>query len=256
MLGKSRKVLRSCGEDSESSSGGSTGGEELCDGTVDRNPEMDWKKVLLKGLDFLDLSPTTEQVEQFRIYRQELLKWNRATRLISREDEKRFVTQHVLPSLVILRFIPGDVVELADVGSGGGLPGIPLKIMRPGLRVTLIEAKLKKVFFLREVVEKLRLFDTHVLNKRAEELKCCYPLVVTRAVGKLRKVVRTCLPLLGHKGTLIVFKGSEKDGEMEVARPWIKKYGGEVRKVRKIVFPVTGKRGRLIFLSNVSRETS
>lgn len=213
------------------------------------------EKVLQKGVTLLGLSSTQRQLEQFRIYYLELLKWNRVAALISKQDEHRFVTQHLLPSIIVLQFIPAHVLELTDVGSGAGLPGIPLKIMRPELKLTLIESKLKKALFLREIVDKLILSDVEVLHKRAEEVKSHWPLVVTRASGKLREAARICLPLLNLGGVLIVFKGSKRDREIQEAHSWIARFGGKLVEVKGVTFPITQKHGSLVFISKVSRET-
>lgn len=210
---------------------------------------------LREGLLELGLDPSQNQLEQFQVYYEELMKWNRMASLISQRDEKRFVTHHLLPSLSILQFIPSHLSELADVGSGAGLPGIPLKIMRPSLKLTLIESKLKKALFLKEIVDKLSLSKTVVINKRAEEVGFRYPLVVTRALGKLKETVKICLPLLASGGELVIIKGSKEDKEFHIAQPWIDKLGGQLARVREIVFPVTHKRGILVLISKVSRET-
>ncbi len=225
---------------------------------LDHQYEWDWERaqpVLMKGLSLLKLSPKQKQLEQFRAYYSELLKWNRVASLISKGDEGRFVTQHLLPSVVILGFIPTHLLGLADVGSGAGLPGIPLKIMRPELKLTMIEAEFKKALFLREVVAKLFLSDVEVLHKRAEELATCYPMVVTRALGKLSETIRVCLPLVKLRGTLLILRSPSKDRELGVARPWIEKYGGRLVEVKEIVFPITERHGSLVMVSKVSRET-
>lgn len=217
-----------------------------------------WRRTqpaLLRGLSRLRLGATQRQLDQFRMYYSELLKWNRVVTLISKRDERRFVTQHLLPSLVILSLIPDSVSKIADVGSGAGLPGIPLKIMRPELNLTLVEAKLKKALFLEQIVNKLSLQDVAVVNQRAEDLNFRYPVVVTRALGKLDKTVRICLPLLTLGGILVIFKGPRVDREIGRALPSIEKYGGRLMEVREIVFPITEERGRLVLVSKVSRET-
>jgi 16S rRNA (guanine527-N7)-methyltransferase len=141
------------------------------------------------------------------------------------------------------------------VGSGAGLPGIPLKIVEPALELTLIEARLKKALFLKEIVRKLSLENVEVRNERAEDVESVYPVVVTRALGGLEKAGRICLPLITSDGMLIIFRGAERDEEPEMAVAAMEKYGGRVLEEREIVSPVTGERARLLFVSNVSRET-
>lgn len=184
-----------------------------------------------------------------------VLKWNRAARLISKNDEERFVVQHLLPCAAALGHIPESTREMADVGSGGGLPGIPLKILRPGLRLTLIEATSKKALFLKEVVRALGLHESEVLHCRAEELSTEYPFVVARALGQMRDVLRVCLRLLGPGGSLMVFKGQREPGEAVADEGLLAEMGARLTGTVELVFPLTAKEGRLLFFSNVSRET-
>lgn len=220
--------------------------------------KQNWSKmetVLLEGLRQLRLNPSQRQIDQCRMYYSELLRWNRVVSLISKRDERRFITKHLLPSVAILPFLPSPLSSLADVGSGAGLPGIPLKIVAPELQLTVIEAKVKKALFLKEIVRKLSLEKVEVRNERAEGVKSVYPVVITRALGKLEKAGRICLPLVASNGTLIIFRGIGGDEEGETAVAGIEKYGGRLREGREIVFPVTDERGRLLFVSKVSRET-
>jgi 16S rRNA (guanine527-N7)-methyltransferase len=206
-------------------------------------------------LDSLDLEATQSQLNQFRAYHEEVVKWNRAVGLIAKGDESRFITHHVLPSVALLRFLPGGVRELADVGSGAGLPGIPLKIMKPALKVALIEAKLRKSVFLKEVVRKLSLVDIEVVNRRAEEIQWNYPVAVTRALGTLRKAVKICLPLVRVDGIVIVVGARREEGELKEAISWLGGHGGRLMEIKEVVSPITKKRGSLVYVSKVSRET-
>jgi len=227
-----------------------------CEEPVSRSEA--WRKeegVLKKGLASLGLCASTAQVLQFRAYSEELQKWNKAASLVSKGDEKRLVTRQFLPSLALLEFIPGEDVRVADVGSGAGLPGIPLKIMRPELVLTLIESRLKKALFLREVVERLSLSLVEILHRRAEEVESRYTVVLTRALGGLRYSLRICLPLVESEGTLILLRGSGAYAELKSAQSWIERFGGELTGVREVVFPLTEKHGTLVFIRKVSRET-
>ncbi len=220
--------------------------------------KVEWQRhhvELLKGFAELELKSSRSQVEQLMSYYSMVLKWNRTARLISKNDEERFVVQHLLPCAAALRYIPESVRKMADVGSGGGLPGIPLKILRPELRLTLIEATLKKALFLKEVVRTLGLNGSEVLHCRAEDLGAEYPFVVTRALGQLREVFRVCLGLLAPGGCLMVFKGQREPGELEKDERLLEDLGARLTRTVELAFPLTSKEGRLLFFSNVSRET-
>ena len=218
----------------------------------------EWKNErcdLLNGLAVLGVKPSSRQIEQFMEFYSTMRKWNQVASLVSKGDEKRFVRQHVLPCATALKYIPEKVEGVTDVGTGGGLPGIPLKILRPDMKLVLIEARLKKVLFLQEVVRKLKLCRSDVVHSRAEDVKGRYSFVVTRGVGRLAEVLEVCIPLLEPEGILMIFKGDGEDGEIKGTEGWLRELGAVYSGAEELVFPLTSKEGRLLFFSNVSRET-
>jgi 16S rRNA (guanine527-N7)-methyltransferase len=123
---------------------------------------------------------------------------------------------------------PSDVsreTSVIDVGSGAGLPGIPLAIARPDLRITLLEPLLRRATFLAETLVELQLDDVAVVRARAEDHKQTYDYVVCRAVAPLEKLLKWCLPLLNTGGTLLALKGESAYREIEDAASFLAKRG-------------------------------
>jgi 16S rRNA (guanine527-N7)-methyltransferase len=158
---------------------------------------------------------------------------NKRVNLTRITDPGEIETRHFLDSLsaavpLLDRLKQGEAVRLVDIGSGGGMPGLPLKIAFPMLRVTLVESVGKKAQFLRSTVEALGLKDVEVVAKRAEEAgrdpehRDEYDAAVARALGSLPVVVELCAPFLAQGGLLIAQRSGDLEAETEHAAPAFK----------------------------------
>jgi len=151
-------------------------------------------------------------LELFRLYLDELWVWSRHMNLTGLATREGMVLELFLDSLVPAPYLP-DQGDLLDLGSGAGFPALPLKICKPGLRVSLLEAHAKKVSFLRQVIRLLRLEDAHVMRGRIERdtedlAPAGYDMITARAVASLSQVVGWCAPFLAPGGLLVGFLGS------------------------------------------------
>ena len=159
-------------------------------------------------------------------------------------DRSAAEIQHVADALTLLPFIPIEPLALADVGSGGGVPGIPLAIARPDLRITLIESTKKKAVLLSGLVASLNLQNVSVLDQRAEQiargpLRESFDIVVARAVGQLAWLAEWCLPLVKKGGTFLAMKGEKVHEEIPLAQRPIRQLGGGELIVHPIELPGT-----------------
>jgi 16S rRNA (guanine527-N7)-methyltransferase len=139
-----------------------------------------------------------------------LEKWNRTHNLTAIREPERMITHHLLDSLATLRHLPqATSLRLIDVGSGGGLPGIPLAIARPAWKVTLLDSNAKKAAFLRQVAAELPLPNVEVAATRAEDYRPDVPfdVVISRALSDLAQFVAVARPLVAPGGCLIAMKG-------------------------------------------------
>jgi 16S rRNA (guanine527-N7)-methyltransferase len=172
----------------------------------------------------LDRSHTT----QFARHAKELLEWNRFANLTAITDLKELAEKHFLDTLPLVPLIPPDS-KVLDIGSGGGFPGVPLKVMRPDLHLNLIDASRKKAHFLKHLIRALELQDIEARHARAEELAQevqvearRYGVIVSKAVSKLHRFLDQALPLLRRPGMVIAMKGTAVDDELERAASRIK----------------------------------
>lgn len=164
--------------------------------------------VLREGLGRLGLALDDERIARLVDYLRLLARWNQAYNLTAVRDPAAMVPRHLLDSLVVLPHVTAP--SIADLGTGPGLPGIPLAIARPGLRVALVESNGKKVRFLREAVRRLGLPEVEVVEARAEQGPGPRPRagqVVSRALAALPVLCRLAKPWLAPGGRLLAMKG-------------------------------------------------
>ncbi|MFP7723392.1 16S rRNA (guanine(527)-N(7))-methyltransferase RsmG [Lysobacter sp. A3-1-A15] len=177
----------------------------------------DLAPLLRAGLAELELDPALDA--PLLDYLALLLRWNRTYNLTAVRDPHEMVTKHLLDSLAMHPFVDalaGAGGALADLGTGAGLPGIPLAIAKPGLRVTLVESAGKKARFMREAVRQLRLADVEVAESRIEALDRpgAFDAITARALATLPLLVEWGGPLLRPGGVLLAMKGVVPDEEI------------------------------------------
>lgn len=186
---------------------------------------------------------TDAQAEQLVRYRDLLLEWNARFNLTAITDDESIVARHFADSLSVLPVLSAGALTLLDVGTGAGLPGIPLKIARPDLRVTLMDGTGKKVAFCQAVIDNLRLTGIRALHGRAEEAahqrehRERYDAVVARALAPMRTLLEYLLPFTSVGGCCIAMKGSDAQIETEQAAHAIGVLGGELARVQAVTLP-------------------
>ena len=179
----------------------------------------EWNRLIAEGADSLGIDLNSAAIDQFAIHAGELLKWTRKTNLTAITDSREVAVKHFLDSIVPAPLIPSGA-RLLDIGSGGGFPGIPLKILIPSLSVTLIDAVRKKVSFMSHVIGLLQLSGIKARHLRVEELEQepQFDVVVSRALFSLKALMLQAVPLLKNEGLIIGFKGHPAEAEKEYAQ--------------------------------------
>ncbi len=175
---------------------------------------LEWKAVIRDGAGKLGIEVSEEQADLFAVHAREMVRWNKNTNLTSVTAPYEMAVKHYLDSIAAVPFIK-PVTSLLDVGSGGGFPGIPLKIMLPSLSVTLLDARRKRVSFLQHVMRSLGLADVKVLHDRLEQVadllpsKSGFDVIVSRAFAELEHFAMHAVPLLNPDGCLVAYKGKK-----------------------------------------------
>ena len=188
---------------------------------------------LQRGLDELGLALPEGAQEKFLAYLELLAKWNKTYNLTAIRDPERMISHHLLDSLAVLPHLPTGT--LADVGSGGGLPGIPLAIAQPARRVTLNDANHKKAAFLQQAVIELALTNADVHVGRVQAWRPAQPFdcVITRGFAELADFISACRHLLATGGLLAAMKGVFPQAELERVPA-----GADCRDVRRLQVPL------------------
>jgi len=210
----------------------------------------------------LGLQLTPGQLEQFESYYQELVDWNKRVNLMATTDYETIQVRAFLDALtVLLAWQPptgGESPRVLDVGSGGGLPGVPIRIAFPGIRLVLLEATMKKVNFLHHLCDQLALDNVEVVAGRAEELahrneyREMFNLVLSRAVAKLATLAELALPFCVVGGTFVAHKKGNVDWEIIRAEPAITAMGGKLREVKSVDLPEFPDRRLLVVIDKLS----
>jgi len=153
-------------------------------------------------------------VEKFVVFIRLLEKWNRVTNLTAVRDPLQMVTRHILDSLAVVPFLTRG--SLLDVGSGAGLPGVPIAIARPGLNVTLLDANAKKSRFVRQAAAELGLNNVQVVQARMQEYQPgrSFDMVISRAVASLDELYQQTVHLLRPGGRMLFMKGAVPEQEI------------------------------------------
>ena len=208
--------------------------------TASAKQENDFRNLLQKYLGKYGFTINETQLKQFITYRNELKRWNQKINLTAIVDDHGIIVKHFLDSLSILCcFSMPKYAKIADVGTGAGFPGLPIRIYRPDVEMSLIEASKKKAAFLKYLLSILGLKNIEVANARAEELinspdyNSQYDLVLIRYVASIIDSAEYCIPLLRTNGTLIAYKAWDVRSELREAKPKLQQLGAVINGVIK-----------------------
>jgi len=217
------------------------------------------EKMIAEVQKLTGLRLTPRQVSAFEIYERELLDWNEMFNLTAIRDPEGVRTKHFLDSLTcLIEMRDSAPARLIDVGSGAGFPGIPLKIVMPNLRLTLVESVGKKANFCSHIVDVLNLEHVEVLSNRAEEVgqlprhREAYDWAVARAVAALPVLAEYLLPLVKMGGNVLAQKGESGPMEAHAAENAFRILGGRLKKITPVVLPGVAEQRFLIVIQKVA----
>ena len=219
------------------------------------------KKLFTDGIEALSGNVSEAQLVQFEKYSRMLVEWNEKMNLTAVTDPDGIAVKHFLDSILPLYHINFDnISSIADIGTGAGFPGIPLKIMMPDKNVTLIDSLNKRINFLKAVCEETVLNGVECIHGRAEEMgknkdyREKYDAVVSRAVANMTVLCEYCLPFVKVGGMFVALKAENADEELELAKPMIGTLGGKVEAVIEAPLPMSDITIKLIVVRKV-KET-
>ena len=202
----------------------------------------EFKREFEKYLAKMNISLLKEQYGQFYAYMELLIEWNEKMNLTAITDPKEIILKHFVDSLTIAKYVKEDK-SIIDMGTGAGFPGIPIKIYRKDVKVVLADSLNKRIKFLDEVIDKLKLENVETIHCRAEELgknkqyREKFDYATSRAVANLSTLSEYLMPFVKLNGKCIFMKIIEVEEELEKAKKAIKTLGGKIEKVDKFESP-------------------
>ncbi len=224
---------------------------------------MSFREILAAAAAHQGIELTGEQLAAFQRYYQILSDWNSRVNITAITEPHEVAVKHMLDSLTVLDPAKFPAAcSVVDIGSGGGFPGLPLKIVRPDLKLTLLDSQNKRINFLTAVVDELGLPAVTVVHCRAEEgarqarFREKFSVAVARAVARLNVLCELCLPYVALGGWFVALKGDKYEEEVREAEAAIRRLGGKLNGVKQVSFPGYADNRAIIYLNKVKPTPS
>ena len=216
---------------------------------------------LKQKLNEFNIEISDNQLEKFNEYMKLLLDWNEKINLTAIVEPDEVKIKHFLDSLTVLKYI-NDEDKVIDIGTGAGFPGIPLKIVKPLAKITLLDSLNKRINFLNLVIEELELKNIEAIHGRAEEFarnkiyREKYDVAVSRAVANLSTLTEYMLPFVKVGGKCICMKGANVKEELDKAKNAIQELGGKIEKIDNFYLSNNDNERNIIIIKKVKETKS
>lgn len=216
----------------------------------------EFKEELKKYLIELNIELKEKQINQLYDYMNLLIEWNKKINLTAIIEPKEIILKHFVDSLTISKYI-NEKSTLIDIGTGAGFPGIPLKILRDNINITLVDSLNKRIKFLDEVIEKLNLDNIKTVHGRAEEIgrnieyREKFDYATSRAVANIATLSEYLIPLINKNGKCIYMKGPDINDELEKGKKAINVLGGKIFEKEEFKLPSSDIRRTIIVIEKI-----
>ncbi len=220
----------------------------------------EFSKELTKLASKIEIELSLDEIEKLYKFMYLLLEWNEKINLTAITEPEDIILKHFVDSITIKKYIKSEN-KVLDMGTGAGFPGIPLKIISSDTYFTLVDSLNKRIIFLNEVCDKLKLDKIENIHSRAEELaknkkyREQYDVVTSRAVARLASLVEYMLPFVKVGGRCICMKGSNVDEELIEAKKAINVLGGEIEKVDKFLLPNSDIERNIVIIKKIKNTS-
>ena len=226
----------------------------------------DDENILIDGAQRLGINLHKEQIKKFSRYLELLVQWNQKINLTSLKTPREIIIKHFLDSIscikIINKYIDTEEISVIDVGAGAGFPGIPIKIICPSVKLSLLEARNKKSMFLEKVTDEMNFQKVKILNGRAEifgkgaDHRERYDIAISRAVARLSVLSEYCLPLVRVGGLFVAQKGRSYEEEIDKALKAVQLLGGELIGVENVRIPFINQERYLLVIKKIKDTPS
>ena len=220
----------------------------------------EFSKELTKLASKIEIELSLDEIEKLYKFMYLLLEWNEKINLTAITEPEDIILKHFVDSITIRKYIKSEN-KVLDMGTGAGFPGIPLKIISSDNYFKLVDSLNKRIIFLNEVCDKLKLDKIENIHSRAEELaknkkyREQYDVVTSRAVARLASLVEYMLPFVKVGGRCICMKGSNVDEELIEAKKAINVLGGEIEKVDKFLLPNSDIERNIVIIKKIKNTS-
>ena len=213
----------------------------------------------------INIDISDEQLGMFNTYYEMLIETNKVMNLTAITEKDEVIVKHFVDSIALIPFLKekyGDdfsELSLIDIGTGAGFPGIPLKIMLPDIKVTLLDSLNKRIKFLDNVIDTLSLKNIKTIHGRAEDYASdkvyreTFDFCVSRAVANLSTLSEYCLPFVAVDGMFISYKAGNLEEEINSSKKAIKVLGGKISKVEEFILPSTDNERVFVFINKIEK---
>jgi 16S rRNA (guanine527-N7)-methyltransferase len=220
----------------------------------------------LEYFDILNKASNNEGLEynekkhgQFMRYKDLIKEWNEKVNLTAIKEDEEIVKKHFIDSMKVFKFDKlKDAKSVIDIGTGGGFPGIPMKIMKPEINIVLLDSLNKRIKFLNEVIKELNLEGIKAIHGRAEdfaqevEYRGKFDVAVSRAVANLTVLSEFCIPYVKVGGYFVAMKGPAVEEEIKQSKNAIRMLGGRVEHIEKVQIEDSDLNHNLVIISKIS----
>ena len=207
-------------------------------------------------LEKINVKLNDKQIEDFYCYMNELVEWNKNINLTAITEQNEVIQKHFIDSLTILKYLE-DNSRIIDVGTGAGFPGIPLKVSNETLDITLLDSLNKRILFLDNIIEKIRLSKIKTVHSRVEDAAINpqyrekYDVATSRAVAQLNVLLEYLLPLVRVGGKCICMKGGNIEEELQNSKKALEILGGKVENIESFELPNSDIKRNIIIIKKV-----
>ena len=217
----------------------------------------EFKKIIIEKGKEINIELDDNKAMMFYEYMNMLIKWNENINLTSITDPNDVVLKHFIDSLTIYKM--AENMNIIDVGTGAGFPGIPLKIIDKDINVTLLDSLNKRINFLNEVIKKLELQNIKAIHGRVEEVarnkeyRESFDIAVSRAVAPLNVLLEYMIPLIKVGGKCICMKGSNVEEEINQSANALKRLNAEIEQVESFNLPGTDMKRNIVIVKKIAK---
>lgn len=220
---------------------------------------MEYFDILNEASNNAGLKFDEKKYDQFMKYKDLIKEWNEKVNLTAIKEDDAIVKKHFIDSLKVFKLNQlKDAKDIIDIGTGGGFPGIPMKIMKPEINIVLLDSLNKRVNFLNEVINSLQLNNIKAIHGRAEDFaqerkyREKFDVAVSRAVANLTVLSEYCIPYVKVGGYFVAMKGPAVEEEIKQSKNAIRLLGGKIEHIEKIQIEDSDLNHNLVIISKIS----